>query len=175
METLSKDTLQTEQTNHSKEMVDLIQRLFRLKNRFRVVMPENLVSLRQKIQTLEPGGKQGDGNGLELFYRVGTIFTHHPEPMAMGELSHEMDVPLSTATRIMDWLVTNGYAQRLPDPKDRRVVRVALTPEGTELYKTIHEFFVERLKVFMRRFTIKERETFITLFRKVVDAMEEGI
>jgi DNA-binding MarR family transcriptional regulator len=175
METFINESSAFDQSQHSKDMVELIQRLFRLKNRFRVVIPENLIAVRQKMQTLETGGKHGDGNGFDVFYRVGHIFTRHPEPLTMGELSHAMDVPLSTATRITDWLVNNTYAQRLPDPKDRRVVRVALTPTGMELYQTIHEFFVARMKGFMRHFTVEERETFLTLLRKVVDALEEGV
>jgi len=41
----------------------------------------------------------------------------------MGELSKALDVPLSTATRIAD-CGQERYAERSPDPKDRRVVRV---------------------------------------------------
>jgi DNA-binding MarR family transcriptional regulator len=174
METSSTDPIRLDQSQHSMEMVELVQRMWRLTGRFRVLVPENIVTLRKKIKTFEPGGKHGDFGGFEMFYRVGTIFAQHPEPMTMGEISHELVVPLSTATRMMDWLVSNSYAERLPDPKDRRVVRVKLTASGTKLYRTLQEFVVARLKVFMHRFTVEERETFIALLRKVVDAMEEG-
>jgi DNA-binding MarR family transcriptional regulator len=173
MEAFFSENSSRDQTQHSKEMIDLVQRLLKLKNHFRIVLPENIIALRQKIKTFEAGGKHGDGNGFDLFYRVGNIFNHHPEPLTMGELSHEMGVPLSTATRIMDLLVNNGYAQRLPDPKDRRIVRVALTQEGIELYRTLHAFFVERMRAFMRRFSAEERDTFLVLLRKVVEALEQ--
>ncbi len=64
----------------------------------------------------------------------------------MGELSRDLEVPLSTATRTMDWLVNNGYAQRLPDPKDRRVVRVELTGKGKETFQAISTFMLARVE-----------------------------
>jgi DNA-binding MarR family transcriptional regulator len=175
MEELQSSSLFNTKVQYSKEMVELIQRLLRLKNRFKVVVPENLLALRQRIQSLDVGGKPGDGTGFDLFYRVGNIFTQHQGPLSMGELSHGLEVQLSTATRTVDWLVSNGYARRLSDTKDRRIVRVELTEAGVDVYRTIHEFFMERLKRFMQRFTLEERDAFLALLRKVVEALEQGI
>jgi len=58
-------------------------------------------------------------------------------------------VPFSTATRMVDWFVDNGYAQRLPDPEDRRVVRVALTDSGRELYQTIERYMVQHFRLML--------------------------
>jgi DNA-binding PadR family transcriptional regulator len=47
---------------------------------------------------------------------------------------HPGRAPFSTATRTTDWLLNNGYVQRLTDPNDRRlVVCVELTEAGKEL------------------------------------------
>ena len=51
----------------------------------------------------------------------------------MGDLSRILGVPFSTSTRTADWLVNNGYVQRLTDPNDRRLVCVELTEAGKEL------------------------------------------
>ncbi len=52
----------------------------------------------------------------------------------MGKLSEAAGVPPSTATRMVDWLVEGGYAERFANLEDRRIARVGLTETGRELY-----------------------------------------
>ena len=154
------------------QIVEIMQRVFRLKNRFRVGVPENIAILRQRIRESNLGGKTGHFNDFDLFHNVGLVFSNHEGPITMGELSRDLNIPLSTATRIMDWMVENGYAQRLPDPQDRRIVRVGLTEAGQEIYTAINQFFMERIEKIMGQLTAEERETFTALFCKVLDALE---
>jgi DNA-binding MarR family transcriptional regulator len=90
----------------------------------------------------------------------------------MGELSGALSVPLSTATRMVDWLVSSGYAQRLPDVEDRRVVRVALTDSGRELHRTIESYTSERVQQILFCLTPEEQATLFALIRKVVAALK---
>jgi DNA-binding MarR family transcriptional regulator len=50
-----------------------------------------------------------------------------------GELAEEMRIRPATLTGLADRLEAKGLIQRWPDPTDRRVVRVGLTPSGAEL------------------------------------------
>lgn len=45
----------------------------------------------------------------------------------------QMTDPAADTTRLVDRLVRDGLAARAPDPADRRIVRVALTPAGAAL------------------------------------------
>jgi len=159
-------------TPYPAEIVEIMQRIFRLKNRFKVGVPENIAILRQRIRESNLGGKGGHFNDFDLFHNVGLVFSRHDGPITMGELSRDLNVPLSTATRTMDWLVDNGYAQRLQDPQDRRIVRVELTAAGQEIYSAINQFFMERIEQIMGQLTPEERGTFVALFCKVLDALE---
>jgi DNA-binding MarR family transcriptional regulator len=158
----------------SPEAVKLLQRIIRLRSRFKVVLPENIATLKKQIHESDPPGKSVGINDAGLFYNVGNIFHHHEGPITMGELSRELDVPLSTATRTMDWLVNNGYAQRLPDPKDRRIVRVGLTQAGKETYQTINTFMLERVEQVLSNLNPAERESFLLLLNKVLNTFEEA-
>lgn len=40
-----------------------------------------------------------------------------------------------TMTKLLDRMVRDGLVRRLPDPKDRRVVRIEMTPKGADLVK----------------------------------------
>ena len=154
------------------EMKDLVQRLFRLRHRFRVGVPENIETLKRLFQAAH-GNPVENGNNFDLFFSVGNILSNQPEPIAMGDLSRSLNVPLSTATRIVDWLVSNDYARRLPDPADRRVVLVALTATGSAMYREIDAFFMERIQRLMRGFTPEERDTFRGLLQKIINTMEQ--
>lgn len=160
-------------TSHSPEIAEILPWLVYLRRRFRVSLPENLTVLKKRLDESNLREKADGLNKFDLFYTIGIIFSRQLEPITMGELSRTLGVPLSTATRIMDWLVKHDYAQRLSDPEDRRVVRVMLTDAGREMYQTINAFFLERVERLMRPFTAKERKELTALLHKLVDAMEE--
>lgn len=63
----------------------------------------------------------------------------------MGALAQELGVRLPTVTGLVDRLERQGAVERGPDPDDRRVVRVAITPEGRALRASVGEVRGERL------------------------------
>jgi DNA-binding MarR family transcriptional regulator len=152
----------------------LLQRIVRLRSSFKVVAPENFAVLKKQIHESKSSGKEAGIEDAGLFYNTGSVFLRYDGPISMGELSRDLEVPLSTATRTMDWLVNNGYARRLPDPKDRRVVRVELTEKGKETFQAISTFMLGRVEQAMSPLSTSEQKTFITLLNKVLDAFEEA-
>jgi DNA-binding MarR family transcriptional regulator len=57
------------------------------------------------------------------------------ESLSLSELSRKMYLHPSTVTGVVDRLEKKGYVFRDRGQKDRRVVKVQLTPEGKELVK----------------------------------------
>jgi DNA-binding MarR family transcriptional regulator len=139
-----------------------------------VVAPENLTALKKQIHESKPSGKDAGIEDAGLFFNAGSVFFRYAGPITMGELSRDLEVPLSTATRTMDWLVNNGYAQRLPDPKDRRIVRVELTGKGKDTFQAISTFMLGKVEQAMSPLNTDERKTFLSLLNKVLDAFEEA-
>jgi DNA-binding MarR family transcriptional regulator len=158
----------------SPEAIKLLQRIVRLRSRFKVVTPENFAALKKQIHESKPSGKEAGIEDAGLFFTAASVFFSYEGPITMGELSRDLEVPLSTATRTMDWLVNNGYAQRLPDPKDRRVVRVELTGQGRQTFQAISTFMLGRVEQAMSSLNTAERKTFICLLNKVLDAFEQS-
>ncbi|MGO1592454.1 MAG: MarR family winged helix-turn-helix transcriptional regulator [Ancrocorticia sp.] len=56
-----------------------------------------------------------------------------PYRLTAGRLVQETLVSSGTVTNRIDRMVTHGYAERHPDPNDRRVVHVQATARGVEL------------------------------------------
>jgi DNA-binding MarR family transcriptional regulator len=141
-------------------------------NKFEVMLSRELTQIQDRLDGMHPGKEPHPTANYELFYRVSNSI-HRKGNLTMGELSSALSVPLSTATRITDWLVDNGYIQRLPDPEDRRIVRVALTDIGRELYQTVDRYVRQRLQQILSCLTDEERTTLLALVNKVVSALKE--
>jgi DNA-binding MarR family transcriptional regulator len=153
------------------ELTEIFQRMLYLRPHMLAVLPENMAAMKAYLDK-ERGKGQASAMNFNLFYNIGIVLTQEPQAVTMGEFSYALNVPLSTATRIADWMVEHGYVQRQRDPGDRRVVRICLTDTGQELYRTINHFIHERVEGLLSKFTPRERDDLITLMRKLMDAMD---
>ena len=105
------------------------------------------------------------------FHRMGNILYEQKNP-TMGDLSQALSVPLSTATRMANWWVDSGFAQRLSDPGDRRVVRLSLTESGEKLLEALEGYITDTVKDILSCLTQEERIILITLCRKVASSFK---
>ncbi len=143
-------------------------------NRFEVTLSHELAQVQSSIDgSQENHGPHGNAN-YELFYRASSCLVPKGA-LTMGEFSNSLSVPLSTATRIADWLVDRGYVQRLPDIDDRRVVRVALTEKGRELHGTVDLYVRQRLEKILSCLSNEERGDLLELVGKVVTGLKETV
>lgn len=168
---MSKHPLATQ----TRELRQVWDELFSLYPRLRTALPSDLSLAKARLHELHARSEAPsfDGHHIFIFYRIGILLERHVEPMTMRELGAALGVPLSTATRMVDSLVEAGYAKRLPDHEDRRIVRVALTNPGKKLYATFNEFFNRRVEEFLHHFTPQEREAMIVLMQKGVEVLRE--
>lgn len=138
-------------------------------NKFEATLSKELSQVRERLNT---GTEAQPTSKYDLFYRVSSSMQDR-ESVTMGELSRIMSVPMSSATRIADWLVDNGYFERWPDPDDRRVIRLSLTPAGKEIHKTIDDYVKERVEQILSCLTREEQSILLTLMSKVVYGLED--
>lgn len=154
------------------EIIAIIRRLFYLRHRLKPVLPEDLLDI-APMHTPNLGGSASGADDYNLLFDIGAILAQQQGPLTMGELGRALGVPLSTATRIVNWLVKSGYAERQPDPGDRRIVRVALTEVGKSLNQATEAFIRRRLEMWLQRLTPEERQALVVLMKKFVEALEE--
>jgi DNA-binding MarR family transcriptional regulator len=105
---------------------------------------------------------------ITFFNTSSTLY--RTENLTMGELSKSIAAPMSSTTRMVNWLVDNGYAARLSDPDDRRIVRVTLTEEGRKLHEYIESHIIERVRETIQLLTQEEQATIINVFDKLARA-----
>lgn len=169
--------MKTKRVSHTiqaqaEQMKQIWQEMFDLQGPLRAALPADLERARAKLGALDKEARSGEYH-LYAFNRLAVIFARQGRPLTMGEISSALNVPLSTATRMVDALVENDYAVRLPDPQDRRIVRVAISANGRQVYELFNQFFSERMSEFLLHFTAQERAQLLKLFAKTVRVLKE--
>ncbi|MBI5116278.1 MarR family transcriptional regulator [Candidatus Poribacteria bacterium] len=91
----------------------------------------------------------------------------------MSELAQRGRVTRGTITFMIDKLEKKGYVKKTRNEKDRRVVRVSLTPLGTKANKLHEEFHRRIIDSIMGLLTESERQQAAVLVEKIVMALEQ--
>jgi len=133
------------------------------------LIEQELEALQKYFEGIQPQDIVSQIPAHAMFYSASSAL-YRKENVTMGELSKSISAPLSSTTRIVNWLVDNGYAQRLADPEDRRIVRVALTEEGRKLHVYIEERIIQRIRKTLELLTVEEQGAVIAIFDKVAEA-----
>jgi DNA-binding MarR family transcriptional regulator len=95
--------------------------------------------------------------------------------MMMNELSNAAEVDTSTMTRMVDQLVEKGLALRHADAKDRRLVRVGLTPRGQKMHKELQDALTYYHMESLEDITEPEREITIQVLERLKNAVDNGL
>lgn len=91
----------------------------------------------------------------------------------MGELSKGLSLPLSTVSRIISTLEEQGFAKRLPDAEDGRVVRVELTDKGRQIYEAMQSHALRSAQSILDCLTVEEQIILLTLLGKVASNLKK--
>jgi DNA-binding MarR family transcriptional regulator len=81
-------------------------------------------------QLARASGGPGDGPPMTNTQRLALFETAVGGPLRLSELAERIGTTAPTASRAVDGLVCLGLLERLPDPADRRAVRIDLTGSG---------------------------------------------
>jgi DNA-binding MarR family transcriptional regulator len=164
-----KDFMLTEKT--AEQFIELIQKFICL--RPKLVPPEHAQQFKKKMAALKGSGYSSEDHAF--VFRLLILLSHSQEPLSMSKLSADLNLPMSTATRIVDWLVSSGVVERVNDPNDRRVVRVGTSKTGHELYETGLEHNKKRINRLLKDFTSEEQSQLLHLMNKLYGSMMEEI
>lgn len=157
--------MSTEKT--AEQIMELIRSYLSLG--IKLTPPDYVVQFKKKMHALRGSGSQvGDRASV---FRILMLLSKNVEPLTMGELSSELNVPMSTSTRIVDGLVQAEMVERFQDPSDRRVVRVGMSKKGLELYEAGMDYNKQRIIKLLKDFTAEEQAQLLKLMNKLFDAL----
>lgn len=95
------------------------------------------------------------------------------DALPVGALAERAEVAKPTATRMLDGLVRDGFAQRTPCDEDRRTVLVSLTPRGEHALHARWARLRDQLERASTELTAAEREQATQLLRRLAELMDE--
>ena len=84
----------------------------------------------------------------------------------MGDLSSRLLVDNSKMTRIVDYLAENGWAERQPDPDDRRAQQVFLTAAGASQREAAQVAHLAALQTTLSGFNKAEQAQLLELLER---------
>lgn len=162
------------QENYDEQISEIVRNFVQVWIKFESMLHNKKLELQNRHgNDNTTGGEPLPNTILELVYRISSCI-HLLDNPTMGELSNALSLPFSTATRMVDYLVTRGYIHRLADTTDRRVVRVALTDEGEEIHRFIENCSAERVQQMLRCLTDNEQNTLFALINKIASSIKEN-
>ncbi len=127
------------------------------------------------LQGLMLGMQQVDMSCMEAFGSISKrdfglcIMLGKEEKMIMREVAEFLQVPMSTATGIVDKLIERGLVVRDYSPEDRRIVIVSLSREGTEIYQMLRERLFFYGTSILDNFHSDEQHQFVALMERACD------
>lgn len=95
-----------------------------------------------------------------------------PYVLSPGQLLAQTMVSSGTMTNRVDRLEQRGLVQRLPDPADRRGVRVRLTPRGKERVDAALADLLARERELLAGLSARDQQTLSALLRRLVAPFE---
>jgi DNA-binding MarR family transcriptional regulator len=94
------------------------------------------------------------------------LLFHHAQA-SVKETADYLGVTKSAVTQLADPLVAKGFVTRQNDSKDRRIVRMSLTPEGVRELKSLAKHKFDGVRAAIDNLNDKDLEQLYKLYRKM--------
>jgi len=91
----------------------------------------------------------------------------------MTDLARSINVTTAAMTGVVERLVKYGYAHRVSDPNDRRIIKVRHTPKGDRIVKSVLDQRKRMIGKMFRVVSQSEREEYLRILNNVRNNMRE--
>jgi DNA-binding MarR family transcriptional regulator len=88
-------------------------------------------------------------------------------PLSMSELAVQTGVPISTATRIVDQLISKNLVARSISKNDARVIEVDFSSSGNEINQYINKSRHTKALAMLNKLSKQEQKTFLEQLTKL--------
>ena len=116
-------------------------------------------------EIVERSCTRGESGVLLYLYHVG-------RPMYPGELTEKLGLTTGRIANILRVLEASGYIVRTPDARDKRRVRVALTPAGEIQARRLNAKALTFHEELLSRLEPGEAEQFLSVMKRMADIVD---
>jgi len=96
---------------------------------------------------------------MEMLYYLG--------PLSLGEISEKLLKSTGNITVVIDNLEKRDFVVRERDKQDRRIIRVSLTPQGSELIEKVFPYHVRAITAQMNILNKEEQRMLADLCKRL--------
>ena len=119
-----------------------------------------------RLRTHGAGGRGLSSGGLDVLMRLSAATD---EGLNVGELARAGGVSSRNITGLVDTLERDGLVQRVRDPRDRRSVRIRITPAGRDWLESFREPTQRAISAVFQGFTPDELNRFRHMCLRLVE------
>lgn len=127
-----------------------------------------LAALGRRGSLRDPIASAVEASGLTTPQIHAILWLGRDQPLTMGELAQRVGVTEKTITGIVDRLEREGYAQRLRDTADRRVIKVALADKGQNTAQVLSGAILEKTATFLSAIEDDDREALFRILERLL-------
>ena len=106
------------------------------------------------------------------YYHILKVLNKHGE-LPMSEIGRRIYISKSNMTSLIDKLVNDGLAERLPDKNDRRIINIAPTNKGKDLLRNWRKHSNTEIKINLSTLSDQDLEKFRDSINNIKDVLEK--
>lgn len=103
---------------------------------------------------------------------INYLFFNREKDVFQKDIESEFSISPSSVTNILKLMEKKGYIKRVSVDSDARLKKIVLTESGIKIHCIIYHTIVENETKFNSMLTAEERDTFLTLIRKLREGLE---
>ncbi|MFC7844391.1 MarR family winged helix-turn-helix transcriptional regulator [Streptomyces sp. NPDC057382] len=134
------------------------------------LLAEQLLRLTRRVHRIQKRHLQQRELGVTPAQsRLLRTLAHWGSPPRMADLAERLEVVPRAVTTLVDGLEASGKVRRVPDPANRRVIRIELTDEGRSTLRELHAVRRSAAEEILAPLTEDQRETLGGLLDTLID------
>jgi len=141
----------------------------RISNVSKANMKEPVERIMGKISKISQGIVQSNLSHLDIdrsFYPLLLIDAGHG--ITQQELARELSCDKVQVVRIIDYLSSNGYVDRIPNKTDKRKYELSVTEKARKVIPDIKKAFDELSAITLKGLTMKQKNELYTMLSIIV-------
>jgi DNA-binding MarR family transcriptional regulator len=139
------------------------------------LLAEQLLRLTRRVHRIQKRQLEQRGLGVTPAQsRLLRTLAHYSSPPRMADLAERLEVVPRAVTTLVDALEASGKVRRVPDPTNRRVIRIELTDDGQKALRELHSARRSAAEEILAPLTDEQRELLGGLLDTLVDGMPAG-
>lgn len=117
--------------------------------------------------------RESERHGLTLpqWMALGCIGNCGPGGITHSDLCQRLMLSKAPVTGIVDRLVRDGYARRVPDEKDRRVSRIVIRSKGEAAWRRVRDSLRDHADRHCAGLSPDEQQTVVLLLARMLDSV----